>query len=108
MPDTVVVGNHLGQRQRTINFNVKAIELDGETHYEYNSVTLPPGTWDYDSIIDALVSEIYPNDKMWAVVNNYLGNPNDEAVVAEYNEMQEWRERSKALATKLLESATHN
>ena len=111
MPKEVVRGNHLGQPQYTINFNVtmylyEGPDPDGTINlplYEYNSVTLPPGKFDYDTIVSALVNEIYPSDRMQAVQNNYLANPDDKDIKAEFDEMQEWRNMAKKTAKYLLE-----
>lgn len=66
----------MGQRRRTINYRIERLaeaetEATGYTH-RYKSVTLPPGVWNYDAIVDALVDNEYPRDRMDAVVNNYL------------------------------------
>ena len=111
MPQEVVKGNYLGQPQYTINFNVTRYsypgpEPDGSISlpmYEYNSVTLPPGKFDYDTIVSALVNEIYPSDRMQAVQNNYLASPEDKEIKAEFDEMQKWRAEAKAIAKRLLE-----
>lgn len=102
-PQEVVVGNHLGQKQRTINFNIEQSKVDDYPEFTYNSVTLAPGKWDYDTIVSALVTEIYPNDRMQATVNNYLASPDDSEIKAEFDEMQGWRVQAKELATRLLE-----
>ena len=113
MPQEVVKGNYLGQPQYTINFNV-TMHLCEEPEpgpdftihlpmYEYNSVTLPPGKFDYDTIVSALVNEIYPSDRMQAVQNNYLAFPKDEEIKGEFDEMQKWRAEAKAIAKHLLE-----
>ena len=101
-PDEVVKGNHLGQPQFTINFNVKAETLDDFPQYSYDSVTLPPGQWDYDTIVSALVNAVYPSDRMQAVQNNYLAEPGDEDIKAEFDEMQSWRKTAKETAKRLL------
>ena len=95
----MTVGNHLGQKQCTVNFNITKTQ-DG---YQFDSTTLKPGKWDYDSIVNGLVSEVYPNDKMQAIINNYLLEPEDAEIKAEFDEMQNWRKEAKALAKRLLE-----
>ncbi len=99
-PPLVETRREMGQNIRTVNVDASVI-AEG---WEWISVTLPPAVWDYSAIVDALVTENYPTDKMQAVVNNYLLDPNDEDVVAEFNEMQEWRKHAKAIAKELLES----
>lgn len=100
-PEEVTVGNHLGQKQRTINFNITQM---GENEYKYCSVSLGPGIWNYEAIVSALVNEIYPNDKMQAVINNYLLEPEDADIKKEFLQMQDWRKESKEIAKRLLEA----
>ena len=70
-----------------------------EAHkYRYESVDLPIGKWEYSNIVDALVTYKYPNDKMTAIVNNYLLDPTDEKALQEFTQMQEWRKFAKELA----------
>ena len=101
-PLAVVKGNHLGQPQYTINFNVEKTKEGDVGCFAYNTVTLPPGKWDKDTIVDALITEIYPLDKMQAVQNNYLANPSDKEAVSEFSEMQNWRKTAKDMAADLL------
>lgn len=68
-----------GQIQAEINFNVE--EKDGGAVYEYDSVVLPPD-FTAGTIVDAVVSEEYPRDRMQAVVNNYLLEIDAPALVA--------------------------
>ena len=70
-----------------------------EAHkFRYESVDLPIGKWGYSNIVDALITYKYPNDKMTAIVNNYLLDPNDEEALQEFTQMQEWRKFAKELA----------
>ena len=66
-----------------------------------------------DKVIDAIVSEAYPTDKMQAIINNHLVNlatladggklDNDElAHEEEYNAMQEWRKKAKTVASEVM------
>ncbi len=57
-------------------------------------------------IIDAIVTEAYPNDVMQAIINNHLieaegENPEHEA---EFVEMQEWRNHAKEIAAQVMEN----
>ena len=67
-----------------------------------------------DKVIDAIVSEAYPTDKMQAIINNHFANlakkadgkkldADDEEHEAEYNAMQDWRTKAKAVAKDVLE-----
>ena len=70
-----------------------------EAHkFRYESVDLPIGKWGYSNLVDALITYKYPNDKMTAIVNNYLLDPNDEEALQEFTQMQEWRKFAKELA----------
>ena len=51
-----------------------------------------------DRVIDGIVSAEYPNDRMQAVVNNYLLNQKDVEHKAEFDAMQEWRAKAKTVA----------
>lgn len=97
-PPLVETRREMGQNIRTVNVGASATS-EG---WEWISVTLPPAVWSYSAIVDALVNELYPPDKMQAVVNNYLFDPSDEEIVAEFGEMQQWRQHAKALARELL------
>ena len=82
------------------------IELIGEM-YQYDSIMVEYGRWNYGGIIDALVTYKYPNDKMQSVINNYLLDPTDETIVKEFNEMQAWRKEAKEIAKQALEYELH-
>lgn len=59
--------------------------------------------YNYNGIVDALVSYKYPTDKMQAIINNYLLEPEDETVLSEFMTMQSWRSESKKIAKEILE-----
>ncbi|MDE5749512.1 MAG: hypothetical protein K2H87_01935 [Duncaniella sp.] len=106
-PARVVTELHVGQRRRTINYLIEQLpeaetEATGYTH-RCKSATLLPGVWNYDSIVDALVTAEYPRDKMDAVVNNYIADPADPEHLAEFNAMQSWRTKAKQLAKEVLD-----
>ena len=64
---------------------------------------LGPTEYCYDGLVNKLVSYKYPNDKMQAIINNYLLDPNDESANKEFIEMQKWRSESKQIAKEILE-----
>lgn len=94
----------LGQKQRTVNFNVQQIDPTEEGGYtwRWQSVTLPPGVWAYGPIVDAIVTERYPAADMQAVVNNYLADPSKPDTAGEFNAMQDWRTFAKEVAKEAL------
>lgn len=101
-PDAVIKKVRLGQVQHTLNFNVQPCDdVDGYA-IRYQSVTLEPGVWGYDPIVNAIVCERYPADKMQAVVNNFLADQESEDTKAEMREMQEWRAFAKKVAKEAL------
>ena len=70
--------------------------------YNWEQVKIPAGRWDYSGVVDALVQYKYPIDKMQAVINNYLLDPNDEYAISEFNAMQAWRKEAKEIAKEAL------
>ena len=73
-----------------------------------------------DKVIDAIVSAAYPSDKMQAIINNHFANlakiadgkkldADDEEHEAEYEAMQSWRTKAKAVATDVIDNyiSTH-
>lgn len=96
-PDELTSKIRLGQREHTINFCVEEIK-EGGYLYRWKSVTLLPGVWTYSAIVNAIVTEKYPEDAMQAVINNYLADGSDAEAVADFNEMQQWRAMAKEVA----------
>lgn len=93
--ETYVLG---GVRRYDININVVQ---DGEM-YKWEQVNVPIEKWDYSGIVDALVQYKYPIDKMQAVINNYLLDPEDAYAIDEFNKMQAWRKEAKEIAKEAL------
>ena len=77
------------------------VAFDGD-EYKYNQVEIPAGKFDYSGVVDSLVQYKYPIDKMQAVINNYLLDPNDVFAVEEFNAMQAWRKEAKEIAKEAL------
>lgn len=102
-PASVERSIRLGQTQHIVNFNVEEIN-EGDYTYRWQSVTLEPGVFTYPAIVNAIVTERYPADRMQAVVNNYLDTPEDDTIVAEMREMQDWRAFAKAVAKEALKA----
>lgn len=93
--DSYILG---GVRNYNININ---IEYDGIV-YKWEQVQLDDGTWTYSGIVDILIQYKYPIDKMQAVINNYLLDPNDEYAISEFHAMQAWRKEAKEIAKEAL------
>ena len=94
----------LGQQIAT--FSVYEKQYDGT--YKYQTYTLKPAVLDYDSIVNAIVSREYTNDKMQAVINNYLLDPSNEDTTKEFNDMQAFRKKAKDWAKDLLNYVKDN
>lgn len=107
-----------------INFDVEQIELENgmdsnegkkTTRMAYAAhVVRIEQPVERDKVIDAIVTAVYPTDKMQAIINNHFANlakiadgkkldADDEEHEAEYDAMQEWRTKAKAVAKNVLE-----
>ena len=110
-PDPVTKYRHLGQPVYVINFDITEKEKeqsDEPTSWECYTVELPPAVWDYGVIVDKIITTYYPNDKMWAILNNYMLDQSDEQNLQEYNAMQERRAWAKQTAKDLMAYAEKN
>ena len=85
---------------RHYDINIDVIK-DGEM-FKWEQVSVSYDKWDYSGVVDALISHKYPIDKMQAVINNYLLDPNDEYAISEFNAMQAWRKEAKEIAKEVL------
>lgn len=113
-----------------INFDVEQIELENgmdsnkgkrTTRMAYAAhVVRIEHPVERGKVVDAIVSSAYPTDKMQAIINNHFANlakiadgkkldADDEEHEAEYNAMQEWRTKAKAVATDVIDNyiSTH-
>jgi hypothetical protein len=97
-PNIVETYIEFATKRYAVNIDA-AHNIDG---WEYDRVIIPAGKWDYSGIVDALVQYKYPIDKMQAVINNYLLDPNDEYTISEFNAMQAWRKEAKEIAKEAL------
>ena len=106
-----------------INFDVEQIELannmDGNEGkkasrkaYAAHVVRIEQPV-ERDKVIDAIVSEAYPTDKMQAIINNHFANlgvlvdggmldADELAHEEEYVAMQEWRKKAKSVASDVM------
>ena len=106
-----------------INFDVEQIELansmDGHEGkkasrkaYAAHVVRIEQ-PMERGKVIDAIVTAVYPTDKMQAIINNHFANlakiadgkkldSDDEEHEAEYNSMQDWRTKAKRVASDVM------
>lgn len=59
---------------------------------------------DYETLVSNLITIKYNSDKMQAIINNYLLDNDDELILQEFNEMQNYRKQCKIIAKQILES----
>lgn len=59
----------------------------------------------YDYLVSLIIGLRYNNNRIQAIINNYLLDNSNEHVVNEFNEMQEWRKISKQIAKEILSTA---
>ena len=106
-----------------INFDVEQIELaygtdsneiKNATRMAYAAhVVRIEQPMERGKVIDAIVTAVYPTDKMQAIINNHFANlakiadgkkldSDDEEHEAEYNSMQEWRTKAKRVASDVM------
>lgn len=60
------------------------------------------GTRTYDGIVNAIVCDHYPADKMQAIINNHLLESESKEHQAEFAEMQDWRAKAKSVAKEVV------
>ena len=97
-PDLVEKEVIFGRTTYFVNLNIDF--QDG--WYIYDQIKIEYDKWNYSGIVDALITFKYPIDKMQAVINNYLLDPNDEYAISEFNAMQAWRKEAKEIAKEAL------
>lgn len=108
-----------------INFDVEQVELVNGTDSKEGGMNTTRMAYsahvirieqpmERDKVVDAIVVSAYPTDKMQAIINNHFANlaiiadgkkldADDEEHEAEYNAMQEWRTKAKAVAKVVME-----
>ena len=111
-----------------INFDVEQIELEnGMDRDESKEKTTRLAYSAYvvrieqpvarDKVVDAIISSAYPTDKMQAIINNHFANlakiadgkefdADEKEHEAEYDNMQAWRVKAKAVAKEVMADYT--
>ena len=93
----------------------RKVEVEGKemTVYDGYSIRISQPV-SRDKVIDAIVSEAYPTDKMQAIINNHFVNlgviadggtlkdADELAHEEEYVAMQEWRKKAKSVASDVM------
>ena len=86
-----------------ISFNENPIHTEECDMYEYDVVYVQKNELSYSNIVSTIIRDQYSDDKMQAIINNYLLDGSDEHVF-EFNELQSWRKQAKEVAKKVLEN----
>lgn len=111
-----------------INFDVEQIELENgmdrdeskekTTRLAYSAyVVRIEQPVERDKVVDAIISSAYPTDKMQAIINNHFANlakiadgkeldADEKEHEAEYDNMQAWRVKAKAVAKAVMADYT--
>jgi hypothetical protein len=72
------------------------IEEDGKYTCKYVKVS----RIEYGEMVDAIVSIKYSTSKNFAIINNYLSDPENTEYKSEYEDLQKWRVFAKGEAKK--------
>lgn len=111
-----------------INFDVEQIELENDidrdeskektTRLAYSAYVIRiEQPMERDKVVDAIISSAYPTDKMQAIINNHFANlakiadgkeldADEKEHEAEYDNMQAWRVKAKAVAKEVMADYT--
>lgn len=111
-----------------INFDVEQIELENgmdrdeskekTTRLAYSAyVVRIEQPVERDKVVDAIISSAYPTDKMQAIINNHFANlakiadgkefdADEKEHEDEYDNMQAWRVKAKAVAKEVMADYT--
>lgn len=70
--------------------------------YYYNTLYVSKSRYNYDDLVDLLIKMVYSDKEMFAIINNYLLDQDNENSLKEFNEMQDVRKEAKLLAKQIL------
>ena len=76
-------------------------DSNNETYYFSEYVTLKDN-YNYNDLVDEFIRLVYSDKEMFAIINNYLLDPENEVALNEFNEMQAIRKEAKDLAKSIL------
>lgn len=70
--------------------------------YNYNNFSIAQNKYNYNDLVDLLIKMVYSDKEMFAIINNYLLDQDNEDALKEFNEMQDVRKEAKLLAKQIL------
>lgn len=83
---------------------IRVVSIECNDFSEPIELIIGPTEFCYNGLVNKIISYKYPNDKMQAIINNYLLEPEDETALSEFMVMQSWRSESKTIAKEILEN----
>jgi hypothetical protein len=83
--------------------NLGSKQIDEETYELVSTSLLMRAEPTYDTLVSALIRKRYDADKMEAIVNNYLADKDDSAII-EFSEMQAYRQEVKDFCKAVFEA----
>lgn len=83
--------------------NLGSKQIDEETYELVSTSLLMRAEPTYDTLVSALIRKKYDVDKMEAIVNNYLADKDNDAVI-EFDEMQAYRQEVKDFCKTVFEA----
>lgn len=106
-PPQVSVSWSFGMPSYTVCVDVEEVprdDADAPAEFRWTCIRLAEGRLSYDTLVAALVRTRYPDDAMTAIINNHLLDPGNAGTEAEWQQMQQWRARAKALAREIIDT----
>ena len=100
-PKFVEYGVEKMRRYYLVNLNITGTE----GNYSWDEVQTPVGSLDYSFLVSEIIRIQYSEDKMEATINNYLKDMTEPEHKQAFDEMQEYRDWSKAQAVAAREFA---
>lgn len=83
--------------------NLGSKQIDEETYELVSTSLLMRAEPTYDTLVSALIRKRYDVDKMEAIINNYLADKDDSAII-EFSEMQAYRQEVKDFCKAVFEA----
>lgn len=98
-PNKFIKFNYMGKTFYDVNFDIIEEIKDGVQGFSFRNLRLNIFNFNYDNIVSEIITQEYPNDKMTAIINNFLLDPSNRE---EFDEMQKFRKFAKAWAKEIL------
>ena len=80
--------------------NVPYIISEEDGVYKYIIFSMPRSEYNYDSLVSNIIDLHYRTREMFAIMNNYLTEPDNEKYKKEFDELQTVRKNAKEYVKK--------